>query len=160
LVNATIASAAMRNREVETPGEQAARPTAMLDRSPGELPSELTGTMQVPEGKQVLPAPASPASEYANGSPPEIAVKSPVSATTLDQTPSRTSVAREDRKATAPLRTQERFKRYLYRAENARSVQGRPQGSERESRPVSSSAMALRFPSADEPYVNLGVRNR
>jgi curved DNA-binding protein CbpA len=150
-----LASAAMRKREVETPGAPAARPSAMLDRSPDEeLANELTGTVQVPEASRVPPA--SPASEYVPVSPPEVGLKSPMSTTLATS-----GRPREDRKPTALSRIHEKLKKYSYRAENARAtMRSRSQGSERGSRQVSSSPMALRFPSADEPYVNLGVRNR
>jgi DnaJ domain len=156
--HAEVASAALR-------GSRAVPPSAVVDgSSDDELPNELWGTVQVPDGLRVLPAPAGEASritEHGNGIAPEVGAKLPTSAAAVDQTSSATLALREEAKAPALPRANERTKRYFYKTAIAKpTTAGKPQGSEQASRLVAKSAMALRFPSADEPYINLGVRDR
>jgi hypothetical protein len=84
-----------------------------------------------------------------------------MAAAAVDQTAGGTLAPHEEPKTPAQAKTHERTKRYFYKTAIARpTAQGKPQGSEQASRLVAKSAMALRFPSADEPYINLGVRER
>jgi hypothetical protein len=153
-----VASAALRDA-------RAAPPSAVLDRSSDdELPNELSGTVQVPEGQRVPSTPAgepSPVGEHGNGALSEFAAKGQMPAAPVDQTSREALAPHEEPKTPAVPRTHEKTKRYSYKPAIARpTIQGKPQGSEQASHLVAKSAMALRFPSADEPYINLGVRDR
>jgi hypothetical protein len=144
---------------------RAVPPSAVVDgSSDDELPNELWGTVRVPDGRRVRPAPAGEASgvnEHGNGIASEVGAKLPTSATAVDQTSSSTLALREEAKMPALPRAHERSKRYFYKTAIAKpTTPSKPQGSEQASRLVAKSAMALRFPSADEPYINLGVRDR
>jgi DnaJ domain len=161
--NVEVASGVPRNGEAETPGKRALLPSAARDGSPdAELQNELAGTVQVLEGQRVPPAPAgdaSPAIEHANGSEPEVAPRPPMSVAAVDP-PSGGTVVPQEQPSTAPSGPP-RIKKYFSKTANARTpMQDKPQVSERASRLVAKNAMALRFPSADEPYVNVGARDR
>jgi len=155
--NVEVASVVLRDA-------RAVAPSAVLDGpADEELPSELSGTVQAPEGQRPAPTSAgetSPVTEHGNQALPEVA-KLPTSAAAADQRSNATVAAHEEPKAPAFQRTHERTKKYFYKTAIARpTIQGKPQGSEQTPRLVAKSAMALRFPSADEPYINLGVRER
>jgi hypothetical protein len=153
-----VVSAALRDA-------RAVPPSAVLDGSSDDkLPNELWGTVQVPDGQRVVPAPGGETSrvaEHGNGIAPDVDAKLPTSAAAVDQKSSGT-LALHDEPKTPPLpRAHERTKKYFYKNAIAKpTTPGKPQGPEQTSRLVAKSAMALRFPSADEPYINLGVRDR
>ena len=142
---------------------RAVPPSAGLDgSSDDELSNELWGTVQLPDGQRKLPAPdgeASRVAEHGNEIAPEVGAKLPTSAAAVDHTSSGTLALHEEPKTPALPRAHERTKKYFYKAAIAKPP-GKPQGTEQASRLVAKSAMALRFPSADEPYINLGVRER
>jgi hypothetical protein len=151
-----VASAVLREA-------RAVPPSAVLDgSSDDELPNELWGTVQVPDGQRAPPGPdreASKVTEHGNDIAPEVGAKRPTSAAAVDHTSSGTLAPHEEPKTPALPRAHERTKKYLYKAAIAKPP-GKPQETEQASRLVAKSAMALRFPSADEPYINLGVRER
>jgi curved DNA-binding protein CbpA len=162
--NVEVASAVPRKGEAEAP-KGALPPSIVRDGSPNaDLQNELSGTVQVPEGegRRVPPAPAgdaSPASEHGNGSEPEVGPRPPMAVATVDP-PSDGTLVPHEQPSTAPSGTQ-RTKKYLYKTAIGRTpVPGKAQASEQASRLVAKNAMALRFPSADEPYVNVGARER
>jgi hypothetical protein len=134
-ISSEAADANLRDGKVETPGEPAVQSSAMLDAPP-------TGPRALlPEPPQHIPAEGEPQhSQQTGGSPPETAAKQHL----------------------APIGgIQKRAKRHLSIAEIRRvTMPSRPQGPDRGRGLISSSAMAMRFPSADEPYVNLGTRNK
>jgi hypothetical protein len=137
-------------------------PSAVLDGSSDELSNELWGTVQVPDGERKLPASdgeASRVAEHGNGIAPELGTKLPTSAAAVDHTSSGTLALHEEPKTPALPRAHERTKKYFYKTAIAKPP-AKPQATEQASRLVAKSAMALRFPSADEPYINLGVRER
>jgi hypothetical protein len=153
-----VASAVLRDA-------RAVPPSAVLEgSSDDELPNELWGTVQVPHGQRVVPAPdgeKSRVAEHGNGIAPEVDAKLPTSTAAVDQTSSGTLALHEEPKTPALPRAHERTKKYFYKTAIAKpTTPGKPQGPEQTSRLVAKSAMALRFPSADEPYINLGVRDR
>jgi curved DNA-binding protein CbpA len=168
--NSEIASAPLRDWDAKTRDEPAAPSSSTLERTPkeevpGAPSSELTGTVQLPEGQPVPPVPARdapPRTELANAASPEVGVKQPLPAAMVDQRSSDEPTPRDaDRKTAAVGRSHKKPGKQFDMAETARATIPRNlQGSEREPRLISSSATALRWPSADEPYVNVGVRNR
>jgi curved DNA-binding protein CbpA len=160
LANVEVASAVPRNGEAETP--KRALPPSVREGAPdADLQNELSGTVQVLEEQRVAHAPAgdaSLASERGNGSEPELGPRPPMTVTAVES-PSGGTVVPHEQPSTAPPGTP-RTKKYFYKTTNARTpVQGNPQASEA-SHLVAKNAMALRFPSADEPYVNVGARDR
>jgi DnaJ domain len=76
-------------------------------------------------------------------------------------TPSRKSIPRDaDRKTVAVGRIPKKSDRQFNVTNRAGNTQTSPQGMEREPRAVSKTATALRWPSADEPFANVGGRSR
>jgi hypothetical protein len=99
--------------------------------------------------------------ELANVVSPEIEAKQPGPTATVDQTSSGESPRRdEDREAEVVVSTQKSKKRLSAATDAATTAPNKLQGSERKPRLVSSGTTALSWPSADEPFVNLGARHR
>ena len=91
---------------------------------------------------------------------PEIEQKPPIPAATVDR-PLSLKASRDGRTATINGRIHGQSQKHLNTAEIAKTTMPRKRRNpEREPHLVSSSAMALRFPSADEPHIDMGVRNR
>jgi hypothetical protein len=136
---------------------------AAKEGRPGAAPSEPSKT-EMPEGQPVPQAPdrqPSPRTELAIVASPEIEAKKPASPATVDQEPSSKPLPRDgNRKAEVVGSVHKKANKHLNVPRVAGATPTKLQGSEREPRLVSSRATALRWPSADEPFVNLGVRNR
>jgi hypothetical protein len=117
----------------------------------------------MPEGEQpVLPAPGPQPrlpTELANVTSPEIEVKQPASTAKVGQEPS-SAPPPQNRNRKAEIVDKKPKKRLAVPRVAATTAPNKLQGSEREPRLVSSRATALRWPTADEPFVNLGARNR
>jgi len=103
-----------------------------------------------------------PRAELANVVTPEVEAKQPAPTATVDQRPSGQPPRRNgDRQAGAVASIHKRPKKRLDAATVAATrMPNKLQGSERGPRLVSSRAAGFRWPSADEPFVNPGVRNR
>jgi DnaJ domain len=93
---------------------------------------------------------------------PEVEAKQPVPTPTVDQMSSGEPTRRHgDRKVAVVGSIHKKPKRRSNVATvAATATPNKLQGSEQEPRLVSSGATALRWPTADEPFVNVGVRNR
>jgi hypothetical protein len=129
---------------------------------PGAAPSE-PSKIEMPEGQPVPQTPdrqPSPRTELAIASA-EIESKKPASPATVDQEHSSKPLPRDgNRKAEVVGSVHKKAKKHLNVPGVAGATPAKLQGSEREPHLVSSRAKALRWPSADEPFVNLGMRNR
>jgi curved DNA-binding protein CbpA len=143
------------DREAPTSGAPAPSSNVMEqppEAGPSAAPSESART-DMSRGQPVLPqAPdrhPPPRTELANVASPQVEAKQPA--------PRRHG----DRKAEAVGNIHRKPKKRLNVATVAATPRpNKPQKSEREPRLVSSGATALRWPSADEPFVNLGMRKR
>jgi len=113
------------------------------------------------EGREPAPAQNTPPrTELANAAPPGAAAERPNRLSAVDPRPGRNSTRVDaNRKPAAGGRTAAKSNRQPGATEAARSTQS-AQGSDREPRLVSKTAAAMRWPSADEPFVNVGGRNR
>jgi hypothetical protein len=165
---ASTTSTALTDREARTPGTPAPSSVAM-EQAPKEAaaraaPSKPSRT-DLPEGQPVPQGPGRqppPRTELANVVSPEVDAKQPAPAGTVDQKSSGETPRRHsDRKAEAVGSIHKKPKKHP----NVATVAATPrpnnlQGSEGEPRLGSSGATALRWPSADEPFVNLGMRKR
>ena len=135
------------------------------EAGPSAAPSEPSNT-ELPAGRPVpqapLDRPSPPRAEPANVVRPEVEAKPPALTATVDQRPSGEPPRRNgDRQAGAVGSIHKKPTKRLDPASVAATrTPNKPPGSGREPRLVSSGAAGLRWPSADEPFVNLGVRNR
>ena len=113
------------------------------------------------QGREPAPAQtAPPRTELANAAPPGVAADRPNPLSAVDPRPGRNSPRVDaNRKPAAGGRTVTKSNRQPSATEPARSTRS-AQGSDREPRLVSKTAAAMRWPSADEPFVNVGGRNR
>jgi curved DNA-binding protein CbpA len=113
------------------------------------------------EGREPAPAQNTPPrTELANAAPPGVAAERPNPLSAAGPRPGRNSTRVDaNRKPAAGGRTATKSNRQPGATEAARSTQS-AQGSDREPRLVSKTAAAMRWPSADEPFVNVGGRNR
>jgi hypothetical protein len=158
-------STALTDRETRTP-DAPAQSSVVMEQTPkgaDATPSEPSRT-NLPEAQPAPPAPPDrhPRSELANVVSPDVETMQPAPTATVVQKSSSEPPRRDDdRKAEVVGSIHEKpKKRFNAGAVAATTTPNRQQGSEREPRLVSSGATALRWPSADEPFVNLGVRNR
>src|SRR5262249_19862494 len=164
--NSEITSTAPTDGEARTPGP-AASSVVVMEQVPKEVerstaPSEPSRT-DLPEQRvpQATERPPPPRTLLANVVSTEGEEKQPGPMATVDQKSSSESPRRDDdRKAEAVGSIHKSKKRLSAATDAATTVPNKLQGSERKPRLVSSSAMALKWPSADEPFVNLGARNR
>jgi curved DNA-binding protein CbpA len=131
-------------------------------RQPSVAPSEParteTSQAQQPVSQASEPQ-APPPTELANLASPEGEVEQPASATKVAQEPS-SAPPRHNRNRKAEIVDKKPNKRSNVPRAAATTAPNRLQGSEREPHLVSSRPTALRWPTADEPFVNLGARNR
>ena len=113
------------------------------------------------EGREPAPAQDTPPrTELAKAAPPGVAAERPNRLSAVDPRPGRNSTRVDaNRKPAAGGRTATKSNRQPSTTEAARTTQS-AQGSDREPRLVSKTAAAMRWPSADEPFVNVGGRNR
>jgi curved DNA-binding protein CbpA len=154
-----MTSTARTDRAARTPDAPA--PSSVVtehapkEAEPSAAPSE-PGRTEIPEGQPP------PRTKLANVASPEIEAKQPASTAAVDQEPSSEPRRRDgDRKAEAVGSIHKKPKKRLNVPRvAATTTPNRLQGSERDPRLVSSRSTALRWPSAGEPFVNLGVRNR
>jgi curved DNA-binding protein CbpA len=163
-----MTSTAPTGKETLTPA--APLPSSVvMEQAPKEAePSAVlsqTSRTDFPEGSQVPRVPdrrPPPRTELANVVSPQVEEKQPTLTATVDQRSSGESPPRDgDSKAEVVGTIHKKPKKHV----NVATVAGtttpsKLQGSEREPRLVPRGATALRFPSADEPFVNLGVRKR
>ena len=140
----------------EASGE--AEPSATPSEPPRtEMPEAQQPVAQQPVPQVLDPQPL-PRAELANLAAPEMEAKQPAPTDTVGQEPSSGPSRRDgNRKAAA---VDKKSKNRLHVPRVAATTPNKLQGSERQPRLVSSRPMALRWPSADEPFVNLGERNR
>jgi curved DNA-binding protein CbpA len=166
--NPEIISAVLTDSEAPTSGTPALSSNVMEqppEAAPSAAPSESART-DMPGGQPVLPqAPdrhPPPRTELANVASPQVEAKQPAPTATVDQKSSGEPPRRHgDRKAEAVGNIHRKPKKRLNVATVAATPRpNKPQESEREPRLVSRGATALRWPSADEPFVNLGMRKR
>jgi curved DNA-binding protein CbpA len=154
------------------PEAGAKRPTPSRSTREEPQPTE-QASPSAPEVGTKQPAPSTSTraepqpTEQANASPPGAGAKQPTPATPAMDEPRRARQAKAsapeiDAKQPVPAsvpRIQKKSQRPLNIAETRRApIPSKPRGSARGL--VSNDAMAMRFPSADEPYVNVGARNR
>src|SRR5262249_5941314 len=133
---------------------------APIEAQSGAEPPEPSRT-QMPESQRPLPQAPDPAprTELASVASAEIEAKQPPPTTAAGQEPSSEPVRRDgNRKAQAVDKKPK--KRLNVPRVAATRTPNKLKESEREPRLVSSRSTALRWPSADEPFVNLGARNR
>jgi len=101
-----------------------------------------------------------PPAELAYAAPLEVRTK-PIPALTVDPKPSQQSIPRDaDHKTVAVGLIPKKSGRQFNGTVRAVNTQISPQGMEREPRAAPKTATALRWPSADEPFVNVGGRSR
>jgi curved DNA-binding protein CbpA len=135
---------------------------ASREAQPRAAPSE-PSRMEMPEGQQPVPqAPEPqppPRAEPAIAASPELAAKQALPAAAGGREPSG-EPPRSDGNRKAQAVDKGPKKRMNLPRVAATRTPNKPHESEREPRLVSSRATALRWPSADEPFVNLGARNR
>src|SRR5262245_4006061 len=150
-------------RTPETPAPS----TVVTEKTPRETqpnaaPSEPSRT-EMSEGQQPIPQvpdpQPSPRAQLANVASPEIEVKQPASTAAVGQEPSSEPSRRDGHRKVETVDKKPKKRLNVPRVA-ATTTPNKLQGSEREPRLVSSRAMALKWPSADEPFVNLGARNR
>jgi hypothetical protein len=132
------------------------------EAQPRAAPSEPSRT-EMPQGQQpVLQAPEpqpSPRTEPAIAASPDIVAKQALPTAAGGREPS-SEPARSDGNRKMQAVDKKPKKRTNMPRVAATRTPNKPQESEREPRLVSNRAAALRWPSADEPFVNLGARNR
>ena len=130
------------------------------EKIPSAQPSELA---HLPPGQEVA-APAEstpPRTELAKAAPLEVATKQPIPALAVAPKPRQKSIPRDaDRKTVAGGRAAKKSGRQFNVTDRPGNAQTSPQGMQREPRVVSKTATALRWPSADEPFVHVGGRSR
>jgi curved DNA-binding protein CbpA len=163
-----ITSAALTDKEARS-SDAPAPSSVVMEQAPKEAepsaaPSEPSRT-DLPKGQPVQQVPdrhSSPRTKLANVESPEVEAKQSAPTATVGQKSSGEPTRRHgDHKAAVVGSIHKKPKRRLNVATFAATTRpNKPQESEREPRLVSSGATALRWPSADEPFVNLGVRNR
>jgi hypothetical protein len=164
-----ITSTALTDRRGRTP--EVPEPSSVrIEHAPKgtettTAPSEPSRT-GMPEGQ---PAPQAlpnrhppPRTELANVASPEVEAKPPAPTATVDQKPSgeRPRRAGDPEKGAAGSIHKKLKKRLNMARDAATTTPNKLKGSEREPQLVSGNPMALRWPSADEPFVNLGASNR
>jgi hypothetical protein len=134
---------------------------ASKEGKPSAAPSE-PSKMEMPEGQPVASdRQPLPRTELAIAASPGIEAKQPASPATVDQEPRSKPLPRDGNRKTQTVGSfHNKPKKHLNLPRVAGTTPTRLQGAERVPRLVSSRATALRWPSADEPFVNLGVRNR
>ena len=122
---------------------------------------------QLPQGHEQgreVSAPAEstpPRTELAKAAPLEVATKQPIPALTVAPKPRQKSIPRDAaRKTVAGGRAAKISGRQFNVTDRPARTQTSPQGMQSAPRPVSKTATALRWPSADEPFVNVGGRSR
>jgi curved DNA-binding protein CbpA len=149
---------ATRTSDAPTPSsvvtEKAPRaPRPSATQSEPSKPEMLEGQQTAPQAPVPQPTPRT---ELANAAPPEIEAKQPAPTATVGQEPSSAPPRRHvNRQTEAAGRKPKKLPTVA-----ATPTPNKLQGPERAQRLISSRATALRWPSADEPFVNLGVRNR
>jgi hypothetical protein len=150
----------------QTPDAPTSTPVAMEkapeERQPSAGPSEPSRT-EAPQVQQPVSQPsepqAPPPTELANLASPEREVEQPASTTKVAQEPS-SAPPRHNRKRKAEIVDKAPNKRSNVPRVAATTAPNRQQGSGRDPHLVSSRPTVLRWPTADEPFVNLGTRNR
>jgi len=135
---------------------------APIEAQPSGEPSEPSRT-QMPESQQPVPqAPGpqpAPRTELASVASPEIEAKQSPPTAAAGQEP-KSEPVRSDGNRKAQAVDKKPKKRLNVPRVAATRTPNKLKESEREPRLVSSRSTALRWPSADEPFVNLGARNR
>ena len=114
------------------------------------------------QGREVsAPAESTPRTELAKAEPLEVATKQAIPAPAVAPKPRQKSIPRDaDRKTVAGGRAPKISGRQFHVTDRPGRTQASPQGMQSEPRAVSKTATALRWPSADEPFVNVGGRSR
>jgi curved DNA-binding protein CbpA len=168
--NPEIASVQLRNKEAQKRGEPASQPSPEIGQRPKEeaasaLPSTLASEVELLEG-QPLPRPsvqnASPRTELASAALPEAGVNQQMPAGMVDRRSSGASAWRAAHRKTATAgRIQNKPGEQINITKTASTaLPSQQQELERAPRLVSTSAAALRWPSADEPFVSMGGGSR
>jgi curved DNA-binding protein CbpA len=160
--NSEIASVPMRDgHALLALSEPVAQSSARFDRPPKEEianppSSALVSDVPLPDGQPV------PRTELANAVSSEVDVKRQMPAAREDQESSGKSTPRvADRKTTVVGRIHRKSGEKFDTTETGRTaIASKRQGLEQEPGFVARTATALRWPSADEPFVNLGMRNK
>jgi curved DNA-binding protein CbpA len=167
-VHSEFASASLSNGEAQTRGEPTAQPSPIVERRPneevGSAPSSvLTSEVPVPETAPKLSTPAEnprPQTRIAAASPSEGDTRPETPAATAGQRPN-ADAERRDRNHAMIKRMNRKTGERTNAIETASTLPpSQQQDLEQEPRLVSSNTMALRWPSADEPFVNMGGRSR
>jgi curved DNA-binding protein CbpA len=169
-VHSEFASASLSSGEALTRGEPTAQPSPLVERRPNEkvgsaLSSLLTSEVPVPETAPKLSTRAEnprPQTRIAAASPSEADTRPETPAATASQRPNADAERRDAHRSHAMIK---RMNRKTGERTNAIETASTPppsqqQNLEQEPRLVSSNTMALRWPSADEPFVNMGGRSR
>jgi hypothetical protein len=163
LTSSEVTSTAPTDRAVPTLDAPSSVVTAHASKEgqASAAPSE-PSKMEMPEERPVAPdRQPRPRTELAIVAPPQNDAKQPASPATVDHEPSVKVLPRDaNRKVEAVGSVHKTPNKHLNMPPVAGTAPTKLQRSEREPRLVSSRATALRWPSADEPFVNLGVRNR
>ena len=168
--NSEIASTSIRDGEVQTRGEPAAQSSLTLERPSTKdvaraVSSERVSEVQSPEGQPVPPAPvqdAPPRTGLANAASPTAGEKEQMPAFMAEQRSGEELTRRDAERMTAAVgRIHKKRRKQFNIAEVSRTpTPSKPQGVERKPSLILSSSTALRWPSADEPFVNVGARSR
>jgi curved DNA-binding protein CbpA len=161
-----MTSVAPSDRAARVPDEPAPSSVATEDASreaqPRAVPSK-PSRVDMSEEQQPVPhapeTPPPPRTEPAIAASPEFAARQALPTVAAGREPS-SEPSRSDGYRNVQAVDKKPKKRMNVPRVAATGTPNKPQGSEREPRLVSSRATALRWPSADEPFVNLGARNR
>jgi curved DNA-binding protein CbpA len=167
--NPQVASASLPNEEAKTRDEAAAPLSPIRDRPPNEeVASASPSALSVAPVQETSPGPSAHAQDP--GTQTRFAAAASPEADTRLETP---VVTASQRSNTEPERRDAHPGHVMIKRLNKKSGErtnaietartpppGRQPSLEREPRLVSSNAMALRWPSADEPFVNMGGRSR
>jgi curved DNA-binding protein CbpA len=160
--NSEIAGVPMRDgRALLALSDPAAQSSARFDRPPKEevasAPSSaLVSEVPLPDGQPV------PRTELANADSSEVDMNRQMPAARGDrETSGKLTPQFGDRKSTVVGRIHKKSDEKFNTAETGRTaIPSKRQGLEQEPSLVARTATALRWPSADEPFVDLGMRNK
>ena len=161
-------SSVARERQGAPRGDRMTQPAAqsssIVDPPPAEkIASAPLSQPAQPEAVVVTTAPihAPPRAELANTTPLKAGSMRPIPARTVNPNPDHKSTPHDAGRKTADAKRIPKKSSWQFNVtERVGNTQTNSQGMEREPRGVSRTATSLQWPSADEPFVNVGGRHR
>jgi DnaJ domain len=163
--NPEIASVQLRNDEAEKRGEPATQPSPEIGQRPKDEAASARPSTLANEVGQPLPRPslqnAPPRTELASAALPEAGLNQQMPAAMVDRRSSGVSAWRAaHRKTVTAVRMQKSGEQINITKTASTALPSQQQELERAPRLVSTSTAALRWPSADEPFVSMGGGSR